>query len=190
MAKGVYSAVLAFGLASSVAAQDAIVWAEDVQGWRVAIDRTIDNSCFIISSFGNDQYLRLQLNSEQRNLQLIVASLAWESLQSGKHYDIKLSFDDEQSWSGQAKGHRWKNILPSLVMSMPFEDSDTPGFMKEFGSTGSVRVIYDGSEIANLAMTGAGKAVEAMLECQAQMLSADKTNEKGTDPFAVTAGQT
>lgn len=183
------SAVFAILLGSSVAAQDAVTWKDDVQGWRVAIDRTIENSCFIISSFANEQFLRLQVNAVQEKVQFIIADTAWATLETGEDYEVEVAFDNLESWPKTAQGHRWKDVLPSLVLSFPFADQSTPAFMKDFTDNGSLRLFYDGSEIANLALSGTQKAVESMLECQAEMLQVNKAARSGKDPFAEKAGR-
>lgn len=164
-------------------AQEAVTWEENVQGWRVAIDRTINNSCFIFSSFGKEQYVRLQLNSVQQKVQLIVASLDWASLKTGEDYNVELFLDDIKGSAQTAKGHRWKDILPSLVLSYPFAEKDTSLFMKDFSTTDKIRLTYGGAEIANLDMKGADQAIAAMLECQAEMIEANKATPSDEDPF-------
>ncbi|MEM8802854.1 MAG: hypothetical protein AAGF55_10005, partial [Pseudomonadota bacterium] len=81
MLKITLSSVLALA-ASSAFAQDTVMWNEDIRGWSVAIDRTIEDSCFIISGFEDQLFLRLQFNAQQQNVQFIVANVAWESLET------------------------------------------------------------------------------------------------------------
>ena len=56
--------------------------------------------------------------------------------------------------------------------------------MKEFSAMGSLRMSYEGSEIANLALTGADEAVASMLNCQAAMSKAEVPEGTQKDPFA------
>jgi len=184
MLKIVGGAICAMCVTGSAMAQDTVTWRDDVQGWSVAIDRTIDDSCFIISGFEDDLFLRFQFNATQKNVQFIVASVRWDSVQSGEDYDLEVAFGDMDAWSGKATGHRWNDILPSLVLSVPIEDHQASHFMKEFTATESVRISYDGSEIAHLALSGADEAISSMLECQANMSKAKESRDTGTDPFA------
>lgn len=177
MLKSACCAVIAFFSANAAIAQDTVIWQDDIQGWSVAIDRTIDDSCFIISRFDNDLFLRFQFNATQQNVQFIVASIQWDSLETGQNYDMDIAFGDLESWSGTAKGHRWKDILPSLVLSVPFADQQASHFMSEFTAMESVSISYEGSEIATLALAGAEEAVASMMECQATMATAS------ADPF-------
>lgn len=176
-------------VAGMSAAQDSVIWENDVEGWRVAIDRTIDNSCFIIAGFDDHQFLRLQFNAVQSNLQLILASSDWNSLQSGQDYDVRLAFGDLEAWSGSAQAHRWKNVLPSLVLNVPFADQQAATFMEEFTLTGTVSLSYNGAEILNLPLAGAEAAVASMVECQTTMSQASDSSAPAADPFAASADQ-
>ena len=177
-------ALFALSLAGTAAAQDTVTWQDDVQGWSVAIDRTINDSCFIISGFEDDLFLRFQFNASQENVQFIVASVRWDSVETGENYDLEVAFGDMDTWSGMARGHRWNDILPSLVLSVPIADQQASHFMNEFTATPSVRISFDGSEIAHLALSGAAEAVQSMLDCQATMSKAKRAREAGEDPFA------
>ena len=184
MLKIVSGAVFALFAAGAAVAEDTVTWKDNVQGWSVAIDRTIDDSCFIISGFEDDLFLRFQFNAAQQNVQFIVASVHWESLKSGQDYDLEVAFGGQEAWAGIAKGHRWNDILPSLVLSVPIADQQASTFIREFTAVDTVSVIHDGSEIANLALAGAAEAVASMLDCQAAMTQANKARTSGTDPFA------
>ena len=184
MLKIACGAVFALMSTGAAVAQDTVTWKDDVQGWSVAIDRTIENSCFIISGFDNELFLRFQFNATQQNVQFIVASIQWDSLKNGEDYDLEVAFGDLDAWTATAKGHRWNDILPSLVMSVPIADQQASHFMKEFTEMGSVSISHDGAEIANLALTGADEAVASMLDCQVSMSKANKSKQSGKDPFA------
>ena len=184
MLKIVSGAVFALFVAGNALAEDTVTWKDNIQGWSVAIDRTIDDSCFIISGFEDDLFLRFQFNATQQNVQFIVASVRWESLESGEDYDLEVVFGEQQAWAGTAKGHRWNDILPSLVLSVPIANQQASTFMREFTAMDTVSVMHDGSEIANLALAGTAEAVASMLDCQAAMTQANKARTSGADPFA------
>ena len=136
------SALFALSLTTTAAAaQDTVTWKENIEGWSVAIDRTINDSCFIISGFEDDLFLRFQFNATQKNVQFIIASVRWDSLKTGQDYDMEVSFGDLDAWSGTAKGHRWNDILPSLVLSVPIADHQASNFMEEFTSCSTLNAI-------------------------------------------------
>jgi hypothetical protein len=185
MLKIMCGAVFALCSSGAAIAQDTVTWKDNIEGWTVVIDRTIDNSCFIISGFEDELLLRFQFNAVQQNVQFIVANINWDSLESGQDYDMEVAFGNRDSWAGTAKGHRWNDILPSLVMSVPVANQQASNFMKEFTAMGSVSISHEGSEIANLALSGADEAVASMLDCQAAMANSKPLKKLGSDPFAV-----
>lgn len=187
MVKFACCAFLALVSTGAAVAQDTVVWKQNVEGWSVVIDRTIDDSCFIISGFDNDVFLRFQFNATQQNVQFIVANIHWDSLQNGQDYDMEVVFGDQDSWSGMAKGHRWNDILPSLVLSVPIEDQQASNFMKQFTAMNSVSISHEGAEIAQLALAGTEAAVASMLNCQASMSKAGAARNSADDPFEPTA---
>ena len=113
MLKIASGAVFALLMAGTANAQDTVTWKDDVQGWSVAIDRTINDSCFIISGFEADLFLRFQFNATRKSVEFIVASVRWDSLQNGEDYNVEVAFGDLDAWEGSATGHRWNDNLPS-----------------------------------------------------------------------------
>jgi len=184
MLKSVMSAVLALGAATTAMAQDIVTWNDNIGGWRIVVDRTIDDSCFIISEFEDNVLLRFQYNVAQQSVQFIVASVLWDSLKTGEDYDLEVTFGDFDTWFGMAKGHRWNDVLPSLVLSVPVEDQQASEFMKEFTSKNAVRISHNGDEIANLDLAGTHEAVASMLDCQATMSHVNVSTQPATDPFS------
>lgn len=165
------SAVLALwgGVASS---QEAITWAESVQGWHVAIDTTIDDSCFILSGLESGTYVRFQFNVTDNSVQLIIADENWSAVHTGQDYNVAVSFEGREPWAGTAVGHRWLGTLPSLVLSVPLEDDQAFDFIAEFSGTRTFAMSVDGSEVVELAFSGTDAAIKSMLECQASVTKA------------------
>lgn len=184
MLKFAYVAVFAAFTSVPVSAQDTVTWHNDINGWSVAVDRTIDNSCFIISGFEDDLFLRFQFNAAQQNIQFIVASARWSSLVNGDNYALEVAFGGQEPWSGQAKGHLWNGILPSLVLSVPVADQQASLFMQDFTAHSFVSIAYEGSEIARIDLEGTEEAVASMLACQDSMSRANKLKKAGPDPFS------
>ena len=184
MLKSVFGAVLALGAANAAVAQDIVTWNDNIGGWRIVVDRTIDDSCFIITELEDDVLLRFQFNVAQQNVQFIVASVLWDTLETGEDYDLEVTFGDFDTWFGMAKGHRWNDVLPSLVLSIPVADQQASEFMKEFTAKQSVRISHNGDEIANLRLAGTGEAVASMLDCQATMSHVNFSKEPVSAPLA------
>ena len=167
-------------LAGSAAAQETVVWESDLNGWEVAVDRTINNSCFLLAGFANDFVLRLQVNKQQQNIQFIVGNIRWSSLKVGESYPISVAFGDATPWEGEGIGHEWSSILPSLVLSVPSDGDLAAHFLDEFAAMDVARVTFEGKEIANLSLADSAPAVSSLMDCVAAM----HDFEPSDDPFA------
>jgi len=178
MFKFVQSAIVALVFTGSAQAQDTVMWRDNVNGWAVAIDRTIGDSCFMIAQFEDEVLLRFQVNATTHDLQFIIANIEWSTLQTGKGYDLELAFGNLDPWQGVAQGHRWNDILPSLVLSVPFSDSQAATFLEDFTENASLRVSQEGIQIAKLALSGTDEAVAEMLDCQKSMAKASDPGER------------
>ncbi len=174
---GVACAILS---ATAATAEDTVTWSEDAGGWKVNVDTTIDNSCFIIAAFEDQYVLRFQFNNRRRNVQFIIASTRWDSLQMGESYEMEVAFGGQEPWTGRGIGYLWRGVLPSLVLSVPLEGDQASDFIAEFRKMDDVRVAYNGRDIANLALEGNGEAIAELMACQSVMLA----NADPEDPFA------
>ncbi len=164
--------------------QDVVAWQENVRGWSVVVDRTIDNSCFIISELEDNFFVRFQYNAVQQSVQVIVASTNWSSLKTDKTYDLEVSFGEDNTWPTKARGYRWNDVLPSLILSFPVENQQAPTFMRDFTTSAYMRISFEGSDIADLPLIGAHEAVASMLECQVAMSDTLNLKSASKDPFA------
>ncbi len=179
MIRTILAALCALFAANAAFSQETVTWSDNVAGWKVNVDRTIGDSCFIIAAFENDYVVRFQFNNRQKNVQFIIGSLLWGSLEEGASYDMEVAFGERPAWSGEGVGYRWNDILPTLVLSVPVEGEKASHFIDEFAGMPEVRVTSEGLEIAKLALSGADQAVAEMMACQATMLS-----NSHQDPFA------
>lgn len=169
---------------SSAMSDDSLIWQDNVAGWNIAIDTTIDNSCFMLTGFEGERFLRFQFNTTQESIQLILASPHWQTLESNQDYDVSVAFDDRALWEGVAKARIWKQLLPSLVLTIPLEDQSAAEFLAQFSTTESVVVVQGETEIANLALRGNAAAVSSMIECQRAMAVFEERLKAG-DTFGI-----
>ena len=174
-----FAACMGFSAGPSLA-QDTVIWESDLNGWEVAVDRTINNSCFLLAGFANDFVLRLQVNKQQQNVQFIVGNIRWSSLKVGESYPISVAFGDATPWEGEGIGHEWSSILPSLVLSVPSDGDLAAHFLDEFAAQDVARVTFEGKEIANLSLADSAPAVNSLMDCVAAMHDFKPSD----DPFA------
>lgn len=156
-------------LAGSVQAQEIVGWRQDVGGWTIAVDRTIDNSCFMIAKVDTDVLMRFQFNAAREDVQMIIANTRWDALEDGRTFPVVVTLGDGSPWEGLAQSKQWKDVLPSLVLSVSGEDRQAVAFVEQFSRIGRVRVSTDGSEIVSLSLEGTQEAVREMMACQQSM---------------------
>ncbi len=174
-------AVLALLGCGAASAQDAITWEESVQGWHVAIDTTIDDSCFILAGLESGAYIRFQFNVTDNSVQLIVADTNWNDVDSGQDYSVAVSFGGREPWAGIAVGHKWLGTLPSLVLSVPLDDDQAFDFISDFSNTQTFAMSIEGSEVFELSFSGTDAAIQSMLACQASVTEAKSGQSFGSD---------
>tara|TARA_R100001143_G_C3335959_1_gene121852 strand:+ start:497 stop:1036 length:540 start_codon:yes stop_codon:yes gene_type:complete len=161
--------------------QETITWKEDVKGWSINVDTTIDYGCFMSAAYDGGAVLRAQLNPTDDIFQFIIGNGAWQSLESGKLYDMKIQFGNLEPWTGLATAHRFNDQLPVLVFDLFFEEGKADSFINEFMRMTGVRVFYSGNEIANLSLRGTYDAFQEVMACQSQMM--ERINNSA-DPFS------
>jgi hypothetical protein len=174
---------------SASASDDSEVWKENVQGWSIYVDKTVDNGCFMATTFEGGTRLRAQFNPRADNFALVVANPSWESINPDKFYDLTVQFGNRTPWDGEASVLVFSN-MNGLVLEVG-DDEAIGEFVNELMRMTSVKISYRGEQIANLSLDGSYKAMEEVFACQAAMNAGGSTPEdpfsnesKSTDPFS------
>ncbi|MGV4793238.1 hypothetical protein [Rhizobium sp. F40D2] len=138
----------------------AIQWKE-VGGWTVAVDPTLDNGCFVLTSFDDDTIFRLGFNFRQKDkpLYILLGNPNWKSLEKGKHYPIELSLDQTQ-WTADARGLDLDGLKSLWI------DTDDTDLIEEFAGKLSFRARFNGKEIVALGLKDSERAADELLACQ------------------------
>lgn len=179
-------------LIGPVPAQDTREWSQ-VGHWSIAVDPTLNNSCFALNEYDDGTVLRIGLDlSEDDGIWYIMfGNDRWQSIEAGSDYDVSLKFDREAEWNAVASGIDMGGGVNFLYVF----GSDV-NFFDEFVRKNTLKLFYDGSTIAQLSLSGSARAINAMLECQEAQEAAPpadpfagKTKKKsgsnvGADPFA------
>lgn len=166
------------------AADETVLWKEDVRGWTIKVDRTTDNGCFMFASYEGGSILRAQFDMNDGTFDFFIGNSDWRSIEYGKSYDTSLQFGSRKPWKGEAEGYWFGSETPALLFSLSFGDEGSAvTFIEEFMETTSLRVRYEGKQIANLSLKGTYAAMQEMFSCQQAMVDA-----VGSDPFAPDGG--
>jgi hypothetical protein len=179
LAAGVAAACLVSANMSPAAAAsgDPIRWGK-VSGWDILIDPTLGNGCFIFTIYDGGTALRLGWSPDDDEAYLMVGNSKWGSIEAGKDYDIQIRMDRDSPWYATATGVNFDG-LPLLMA-----ETDKPNFLIDFAKKNTLQVVYGGSTIATLSLSGTYAAITEMLNCQNQVDKIGVGNRSTVDPFA------
>lgn len=182
----IFGFVLSIAFISALGAQaeeDTFEW-KDVNGWRIAVDTTVGNGCFMSTIFDGGTVLRFGFLKNPNGAYISVGNANWTSLEPGKSYNVSIQMDNETAWNSNATAT--KIGLPTLVAR-----TDKSDFVAELATKHTLRVSFNGRQVVKLSLKGSYAAVLAVIECQGKVNQAMATGEAhGTtdDPFRETEG--
>lgn len=180
MRQTLLAAAIVLGSSGSAFPQT-ITWKEDVAGWFLAVDPSIDDGCFMTTVYEEGTVLRVQFNPSIDLFEFLIGDHDWQSIEAGKFYEIVVQFGSREPWFGEALGIRFgSGDLPTLSFVVGFEGGNAEAFIDEFMRMTYVTVDYQGSEIAALTLRGTHTAMQEVMACQQVMLDRNRQS----DPFA------
>ena len=147
-----------------------------VAGWDVMVDRTLGDGCFVIAVYEHS-VLRVGFDITDHAVLVTIGDPAWQSLRTGKLYDLDMQFDNLPVWRGQAavlEARSFEKTLSTIA------DAD---WLTAFALSHTLVVSYQGREIERLSLKGTAAAVAEMLRCQ-QAMNGNREPVTQTDPFS------
>lgn len=154
--------------------------------WTIAIDTTINNSCFALATFIDGSAFRIGFDMRPgagNPFFVILGNINWKSIEYGKEYPIDLIFGNEPPWSGNASGFSFDPPENQTWLRVGVGKDTGAEFVSEFMKQRFVAVKYSGKEILRLALKDSYKAGLKLIECQKQASQTQTT----TDPFKNTS---
>ncbi len=165
--------LLVVALAASPAlAEEAPVWAE-VGNWTIGIEPALDNSCFAYAYFDGDTYLAMGYDRRDSTAYADFSDPDWASLVDGQSYALSVQFGNRGKWDGNALASTFTG--GDVYLELIVDDE----FLNEFASQSSVKIGFNGSEIAHLNLQGSRRALNELVSCQRK-----NSAPAVTDPFA------
>lgn len=187
-------ALLTTASMNTVLADDMSPFYEEVGGWQIHVDTTIDNSCFAMAAYEGNSVFRIGFNVTLQNMYVLVGDPSWKSIEAGKSYDVGIEFGDEGKWNAEATGFSFdgETNQPYLWINVGIDNADD--FLDEFMREKYVAIYYQGKDILSLKLKGSFQAGSKLLECQRNINSIqndpfDQKNDR-TDPFSRTSAPT
>lgn len=146
----------------------------EVAHWTVAVDRTLNEGCFLSSRFTNNTAFRIGIDStRERQYYILLGNPAWASLKKGASYNLTFKFDDKSPWEAESQV---VEVGGGLFLMVYFTDS---AFWDEFVRFNGLRVYKDGVYVTGITLAKTRAAFEELVSCQKVRLAA----RKARDPF-------
>lgn len=140
---------------------DVLDWGT-VGNWRLKVDKTYGNSCFMSSIYEGGIFLRVGFKPEGLDgpMYFMVGSESWISLKVGKRYNITLQFDNREPWSTSASV-----TMMGDIHWLSFEVADI-NFLKQFRAGTWMKVSNAGKKITALHLKDTAIATANLARCQ------------------------
>jgi len=149
-----------------------------VEGWRIAVDRSVGNGCFASQQYEDGTSIRIGFDLQKKSIYFMLGNATWKSLEAGKIYQMRFVFDDQRSFNGELTGLR----LGDVVF---LDHSDVSlDFAKAFMERSVMRVFYQGTRITSLSLKNTYAAVTEVANCQRELTGGITNSSGSSDPFA------
>ncbi len=152
-----------------------------VAGWSIGYSESL-GGCLAAASYGDGTTLWFGFNGARGASYLALTNPKWRSLEVGGQYELQM-IAGRQKWRGTFTG---------------FERGDARGlyqsglkerFVADLSDSGSIKLIFQGREIAVLSLVGSTEAFDAVIGCQKDVTTVAAKAEPGPDKKAE-AGRT
>ncbi|MBE1285549.1 MAG: hypothetical protein GJ676_19710 [Rhodobacteraceae bacterium] len=146
--------------AVSVLASDIRPWGE-VGSWSIEVDPSVGQGCFAQRQFDDGTLVQIGTVPEQAGGFFAAYNAGWSQIADGQEGLIKFDFGDAK-FAGDAVGRHRDDLFGAYAFF------DNPEFVSEFAKRNSVKVSGEGGTEIEFSLSGTGKAIEAVLACQAE----------------------
>lgn len=146
------------------AAVDGQLW-KRLSGWTVAVDRGLNNACFIVSQ-ARGPLVRVGYDDGGGDFHLVLMHDAWSSLDPGQDYAMTLQLEERQ-YPGTVK----VTVRPDgrRLLTREFTADEGRQFLQAFQRGKRLTVIHQGRPLANLSLVATRAAGEELKRCQTAM---------------------
>jgi hypothetical protein len=156
--------------------EDVVEWSHSGT-WRVAIDQSLGNGCFMIASYMQGEIFRIGVSNTHKNGYVMLANPAWSSLEVGKQYKLSFQFDGEPPWTGNFTAVQ----IGNAVALTNFFDKGT--FLQDIGVKQALSVWFNGKFVTRMPLTGTYAAVQSLVQCQERVNQITAGSARPADPF-------
>ncbi|MCY4320615.1 MAG: hypothetical protein OXE76_15895 [Alphaproteobacteria bacterium] len=184
MRKWLISAACAAMLSAS--AQGETLEYSTAGNWRIAVDPSLGNGCFVIGDFTQGTSIRLGFNFHDDNAEfyILFGNAKWRSIEYGKNYSVQLQFGEKPKWEGNAQGFSFDPPESQSFLELTIVKNQVGELIKEFMQEKNLTLDYNKKEILRLSLKNSFNAGLKLFECQQSMINENQ------DPFRDTAPKT
>jgi len=117
-------------------------------------------------------------------LDITLMDNAWESIEDGKEYSIKVYFGDETPWTLEMDGRDY-NGYPGLTFAFDASTDQSGRFAQEFMRETGMKWYYNNVMLGNYTLRGSRQALDEAVAC---LKSFNEALSGVSDPFGGTSG--
>lgn len=144
---------------------------ETVGAWQVRVDMTLKAGCYAFAQFEDGSVIRVFNDPGNKLVYFGLGNWRWRSLSASEKYTLKVTFDREEPWEGEA------SVLDFGSANMLFLEVNAD-FLTELAMANVLNASYGSKRIATLSLADSDGALGALVRCERSV------NERIGDPFA------
>lgn len=163
----------------------------DVSEWKVVGNWNIDfysngPGCGASTVYGAETLFLIGLLKRDDDILLGVTIIddAWESIEAGKEYAVKVYFGDETPWTLEMTGRDFSGS-PGLSFTFDSSTEQSGLFAEEFTKETSMKWFYQNVMLGHYSLRGTRAAFEEIVACQK---SFNEATSGVSDPFGGSSG--
>lgn len=142
---------------------------EAMGGWALA---TMPNGCMVQATSPQGTMLSIWGFAGAEKLAFLLQNREWNSLQEGRSYDLKLSFEDARAYPFEATAREHiDSDGPGLFFTVTPGGQSSAAFLSAFTSARGMRIAQNGRSFDTLPLAGSKTAIAALAKCLAQRWS-------------------
>jgi len=163
---------------------DVTQW-KKVGGWDVGFYSNLPG-CLAYMPYEGGTHFWIGFIKRDDNILLDVSLMddAWQSIEAGKEYSVKVYFGDETPWTLEMSGKNYDGS-PALNFAFDATTEQSGRFIDEFVRETGMKWYYRNAMLGHYSLRGSGLAIDEAVACQK---SFNEAVAGVSDPFGGSAG--
>lgn len=128
--------------------------------WVILVDPNHDNSCLAQVTYSDGSLLRVGFREKGKEGLVATVNPAWTMFEKDKKYMVTYVVDDAVGVEVETKG---AGVGEMMGIEVPFKD---PAVLAALVQGNSLKLGFEGTQIADLSLAGSAAALEAAAACE------------------------